>query len=200
VRQPGVTRCAVCRVLQPSPLAGIRSAALFAGPLQRALHRLKYRRDVSLADALAPIMLTTWREHNLPAGMVMPVPLSAGRLRERGYNQAGLLARGFADLARLPYADRALRRVRHTESQVHLSAVARRENVASAFAADGRRVKGQIVILVDDVCTTGATLAACAEALRAAGASQVWGLTLGRAISPAHHAAGSGARAASHRR
>lgn len=201
-RHAGVARCGVCRALPSGDLAGLRSAALFAGPLQRALHRLKYRRDVILADSLAQLLHTAWQQQRLPRGLVVPVPLSAERQRERGYNQAGLLARGFADLAGLPYRPAAAARVRHTASQVHLSAGARQQNVAGAFAARPAGVRGQTVLLVDDVCTTGATLAACAAALRAAGAVEVWGLTLGRARSPAHHAAGSGPApgGASHRR
>jgi len=79
-------------------------------------------------------------------------------------------------------------RVRHTQTQVGLSAKERRSNVAGAFAGEPRIVAGQAIILVDDVCTTGATLEACAEALRAAGAAQVWGLTLARARPAGLHA------------
>ena len=175
---------------------------MFAGPLQQALHRLKYRRDVILADSLARVMHAAWRRYALPGEVVVPVPLSAERLRERGYNQAGLLARGFAEMAHLRYAPDGAARVRHTASQVNLSAEQRRANVAGAFHGRSRRVAGRSVILVDDVCTTGATLAACAAALRAEGAAQVWGLTLARARSPAHHAASAAAERTpiSHRR
>jgi ComF family protein len=162
-------------------LAGIRSAAFFEGPLQNALHALKYKRDVILADSLAGLLVRVWEAHKVPGQVVMPVPLSAERMRERGYNQAGLLARGFADLAGLQHAPGGLRRVRHTASQVGLTAEQRRHNVRAAFEARPEAVRGRAVIIVDDVCTTGATLVACAEALLAAGAAQVWGLTLGRA-------------------
>ena len=167
-----------------APLLGLRSAARFGGPLQAALHRLKYKRDIILADTLAHELAGAWQAYSLPAWAVLPVPLSTQRLRERGYNQAALLARGLADLARLPYQAEGLVRVRHTHSQVGLAAEARRANVRGAFEARHARVAGKSFILVDDICTTGATLAACAEALHQAGAAAIWGLTLGRAVAP----------------
>jgi ComF family protein len=155
--------------------------AFFEGPLQHALHRLKYKRDIILADSLAGLLCAGREWYSLPGDTVIPVPLSAQRLRERGYNQAGLLARGFAELAGLTFLPRGLERRRETRSQVGLSADERRSNVAGAFTAQARRIGGRSVLLIDDVCTTGATLMACAEALHSAGARQVWGLTLGRA-------------------
>lgn len=165
----------------PATLDGLRSAAYFEGPLQHALHRLKYRRDIILADALAVWLAEACQRYQLAPEVVVAVPLSAQRLRERGYNQAGLLAGALADLVGARYAPQALARVRHTPSQVGLTQAQRRENVQGAFAARGRAVAGRSVVLVDDVCTTGATLMAGAAVLRAAGAAQVWGLTLGRA-------------------
>lgn len=178
---PSTGQCAAIHPPGTVAMAGIRSVLFFEGSLQRALHRLKYKRDIILADSLACLLREAWRTYDLPGGVVMPVPLSAERLHERGYNQAGLLAHAFAELMHLPYRPAAAARVRHTVSQVKLSAVQRRENVAQAFAAKPRAVAGETIILIDDVCTTGATLAACAEALRAAGATCVWGFTLARA-------------------
>ncbi len=183
----GASGCAVCQARSAArgapltALAGLRSAAFFEGPLQHALHQLKYRRNIALADCLARELAAAWARWDLPAGWVVPVPLSAQRQRERGYNQTGLLARGFADLAGLPYLPAAAVRARHTATQVGLSAAERQANVSGAFAARAHLVAGRSLLLVDDVCTTGATLAACAEALVAAGAASVWGLTLGRA-------------------
>jgi ComF family protein len=155
--------------------------AFFEGPLQHALHRLKYKRDIILADTLACLLRAGWAAYDFPGDVVIPIPLSTQRLRERGYNQAGLLARGFAELAGLTYLPRGVTRCRETRSQVGLSADQRRANVAGAFQSRPAHIAGKNIILVDDVCTTGATLAACAQALRSAGAQQVWGLTLGRA-------------------
>ena len=172
----------------PSPLLGIRSAAFFEGALRQALHSLKYKHDIILADDLARLLQARWRSWGLPGEVVMPVPLSAQRQRERGYNQAALLAEGFATLAGLACAPGGAARVRHTLSQVGLSAAQRRENVAGAFQGAARWVAGRTVILIDDVCTTGATLTACADALRAAGAAGVWGLTVARARADWHAA------------
>ena len=180
--------CAACRQASPSALSGIRSVAFFEGPLQQALHSLKYKRDIILADTLARLLYDAWVGHPVPGDVVMPIPLSPQRLRERGYNQAGLLARGFAELAGLPYTFRGAVRVRNTTSQVGLSAAQRRENMGGAFSGAVGRVAGRAVILVDDVCTTGSTLAACAEALTAAGAASVWGFTLARARAPGKEA------------
>jgi ComF family protein len=178
---PQTGACVNCRSRPRSALAGIRSVAFFEGPLQNALHRLKYKRDVILADTLARLLARAWDPAEVPGEVVVPVPLSAERLRERGYNQAGLLARGFAELRHLRYAPEALRKQRHTVSQVGLKAEQRLANVQDAFRAQPGAVAGRAVILVDDVCTTGATLIAGAEALAGAGAKSVWGFTLGRA-------------------
>jgi ComF family protein len=190
----GTRTCWLCRSDTHSidPLAGLRSAAFFEGPLQHAIHKLKYKRDMILADSLALALFGAWRDCGLPRGSVTPVPLSKQRRRERGYNQADLLARALAELARLNYLPRAVERIRHTDSQVGLAAAERRANVAGAFEARRKQAAGRTFILVDDVCTTGATLAACAEALMAAGATAVWGLTLARARFAGGHSAGTG--------
>ena len=168
-----------------APLAGLRSAAFFDGPLQSAIHSLKYKGDIILADTLAVRLAHVELEPGTADGLVVPVPLGEARLKSRGYNQAALLARGFAELRGLRFAPNAARRWRETGTQVGLSPAERRANVAGAFEGNPRLVRGQMVILVDDVCTTGATLAACAAALMAAGAAAVWGLTLSRApIAP----------------
>jgi ComF family protein len=150
-----------------------------------AIHRLKYRRDVLLADTLAEYLAEAWRAYQLPDGWLVPVPLSAERQRERGYNQAGLLAKSLAEQTGQPLLAPALERARHTPSQVSLPAAQRMANLQGAFRADSKRVTGRCIVVVDDVCTTGATLTACAEALQLAGAQEVWGLTLARAWRPA---------------
>jgi len=114
---------------------------------------------------------------------VVPVPLSKERRRRRGYNQMDLVAKALAGLLGLPCKTDALSRVRDTRSQVGLDAVARHRNVQDAFLARREAVQGSVILLVDDLFTTGATLAACAAALREAGSGEVYALTVGRAAS-----------------
>ena len=114
--------------------------------------------------------------------LVVPVPLHRWRLLSRRYNQSALLAQALARRIGRPYAAAALRRTRQTRSQGHLSAAARERNVRGAFAADAGLVKGKAVLLVDDVLTSGATLGACARALKRAGARSVQAVTLARVV------------------
>ncbi len=113
--------------------------------------------------------------------VVMPVPLSPKRKKERGYNQAGLLAQPLAWDLGMEYQRRGLRRVRDTVSQIDLSRQERRTNVAGAFLADEKHVGGKRILLVDDVMTTGSTVNAAAQALVDAGTDEVFVVTLARA-------------------
>jgi competence protein ComFC len=114
--------------------------------------------------------------------LIAPVPLGLARLAERGYNQSSLLARPLSLALNVPYRPQVLTRARETRSQVGLTAAERRLNVSGAFTAHPNWPPGCRILLVDDVATSGSTLEACAEALFAAGARQVYGLTLARAI------------------
>ncbi len=119
----------------------------------------------------------------LPGEAIVPVPLHPRRLRERGYNQSGLLAKELGRLTNLPVIEDSLIRVKEARPQVRASNVKeRRRNVANAFICRDEKVSGKQIILVDDVCTSGATLESCAAALKSKGAIMVWGLTLAREI------------------
>jgi ComF family protein len=155
---------------------------VFAGPLRNALHRLKYQRDVALGDALAGPLISLLEGLNWAVDLVAPVPLSASRQAERGYNQAAFLARPLALAAGLSYKSLALRKIRETPSQVGLSVGQRRDNVRGAFLANPGIVRDKRVLVIDDVITSGATLEACAQALFEGGASRVYGLSLARAV------------------
>lgn len=117
--------------------------------------------------------------------IVIPIPLSRQRLAERGYNQVGVVGRPLCMALNLTYEPRALSRERETRTQVGLSAPERRENVRDAFGARAPLVDGRIVLLLDDVATTGATLSSAAESLRRGGAKRVLAVTTARALP--HH-------------
>ena len=182
---PGSERCARC-VERPPAFATARAAALYlptaAGlnPLAVAVQRLKYRGRRVLADTLGALRAS--RYPIAPDALLVPVPLHVARLRERGFNQALLLARALARRRGLPVAAQALARRRTTRAQPGLAAAERRANVQGAFTVPRPQVvSGRSVVLVDDVLTSGATADACATALLAAGAVRVDVYTVGRA-------------------
>jgi len=172
--------CPQCRQ-STLEIDGIRSAVIFEGPLREAIHHLKYRGKTSLAVPLGAFLSARWQADPLPADAIVPVPLHASRTRERGYNQSTLLAEQLSRASGLPLTESMLKRVRATTPQVTLNAAERKLNVCDAFQASGEVARGRRVLLVDDICTTGATLEACSIALRQAGASSVWAMTLARA-------------------
>ena len=175
-----VAACGQCR-RHPLPLR-IRAAALHAGPLRQAVHALKYEGMFALASPLAALMVEEWPRWRMPADLVVPIPLHPERERERGYNQALLLVREFCRRLNLVPETTALRRVRYTRPQVELGVRERLHNVRGAFQADGNKVAQKRILLVDDVCTTGATLASAADALLSAGARSVNAYVLARAV------------------
>jgi len=162
---------------------GIRSLYPYDGVIRRAVIQLKYENVKALASPLAQLMGEYQRKHPLPADVLMPVPLHPRRLRSRGYNQSGLLASELGRLTSLPVVEGSIVRRKNTAPQARTDSVEdRRHNVAGAFACMDKRGAGKQIIIIDDVCTSGATLRACAAALKAAGAASVWGLTLAREI------------------
>jgi competence protein ComFC len=149
--------------------------------MREAIHRLKYSNSRDLAVPLGEMMILYWQDVRPPADVIVPVPLHTRRLRERGYNQAALLAMELGKGVGLPVLENALIRVRDTSPQVDLSAKERKENVRGAFHCPDDRLAGRSVLLVDDVYTTGATLESCSLALKQQGVRTVWALTLARA-------------------
>ena len=150
------------------------------------MHGLKYEGVRVLAEPLARLLAEHWFQQELSAEVVVAVPLHLRRERQRGYNQSRLLAAEFADKTGLSLVDGALQRTRATRAQVGLGVEERWTNVQAAFAirdtAAVQALVGRHVLLIDDVCTTGATLESCAQALLRAGANTVRALTVTRAI------------------
>ncbi len=182
-------RC--CAKLRPYPLddapAGLNGVAvawLYEGGLRKAIHRMKYTGARRMAQPLGA-MIAVAAQHQLPpADAVLPVPLHADRLAERGFNQAEELARQVAQRNGLPLLCTGLERQRDTGHQAGLSRAERRTNIAGAFVWRANQPPPLRVILVDDVLTTGATLVACADALRAAGSREVYAAALARSLAP----------------
>jgi competence protein ComFC len=143
--------------------------------------RLKYRADRRLGEVMGGWLAELWRETGWQADLITAVPLSAARLRHRGYNQARLLGDALGRQIGLPLHEAALVRGRETGTQVGLGPTERKQNVAGAFEAARQVVEGKAIIVVDDLFTTGSTLEACAASLINAGASRVHGLTVARA-------------------
>lgn len=170
--------CPECR-LHPRIITQIRSACWHEGAAREAIHALKYNRRRDVVPALARLLAAQLASDAVAFDLLTSVPLHPSRELERGYNQAELLAEQTARGVRSTYV-RALSRTRATADQIGLSAVERRANVHAAFVSTGNMAAGKSVVLIDDVCTTGATLDACAAALFASGARAVYGLTVAR--------------------
>jgi competence protein ComFC len=150
--------------------------------LQTSIQALKYENLPILAQPLGIRLASLLSELDWHVDLIIPVPMHAARLRSRGYNQAALLTNVLGKLVEISVSEDALQRVRDTRSQVGLSRVERLENMADAFYADSAAVRDRAILLVDDVATTGATLRGCAEALYAAGAAIVYGMTVSAAL------------------
>lgn len=163
-------------------LTGVRSACVYEGVARKAIHNFKYRHRRTLAEPLALLVDNELQRKPLQLDLLVPVPLHRKRLAERGYNQAALLTERLSERLGIPMLE-CLTRTRETVSQAKLKAVARRTNVRGIFQCiEGTSLNGKRVGVVDDVCTTGATLEDCARALKEAGSGTVWGIVVARDI------------------
>lgn len=168
--------------LLPVGIAQLEWCAAFTGPARAALHALKYDSERRLAEPLGALLAERWRRAGVGGEIVTHVPVHEARLRERGYDQAELLATAAARHLRLP-AIAALERRGRTTAQHALGRAERARNVGGAFTvprAVAGTVHGRWIIVIDDVITTGATIGGCATALLAQGAIAVSGLTVAR--------------------
>lgn len=159
------------------------SGFIHEGLVRQMIHLLKYGGREDIGVFLGAIVAGRM-DSRFPARVdrVVPIPLHPVRLRERGYNQAAIIARSVAQVREWPYAGDLLFRVRSTQSQTRMNREDRLRNLSGGFAvAPGSDIRGKTILLVDDVTTTGATLKAGAEALHRAGASDIFLLTIARA-------------------
>jgi ComF family protein len=174
--------CPACASWQAS-IDCIRSPLKFDGLVRTAIHQFKYKNLRSLDEPLALLLKDYFYHYPLPVEVVVPVPLHPQRMRERGYNQSELLARKFAALFHFPLNATALRRTGYIKPQVKTESLGeRRQNVQGCFSCKSAELAGKQVLLIDDVATSGATLDACALALKSGGANQVYALTAAREI------------------
>ncbi|HEY5638598.1 MAG TPA: ComF family protein [Dehalococcoidia bacterium] len=172
------SRCEHCRQVPPG-FTAVRSVYAYGGAARDLIHALKYTSLSAAAPLMGGEMAGLLLDWTPSVSAIVPVPMAGTRQRRRGYNQSELLAREIGRRAEMPVLGQALVR-RPGPSQVEQpDEAARRANVKGAFAA-GRQAVGGSVLLVDDAMTTGATLDACARALRSAGADRVYGLTFAR--------------------
>jgi ComF family protein len=179
-------RCGWCPLI-PDYVIAVRSVCwMHRGSGATIVHALKYRAWHAVAREMAERMCRlSWPAYAaIDAAILIPVPLARSRERERGYNQSERLARAFAERRRATLWSDALERVKSTETQTRLTAEDRLANVSNAFRvrdACVQAMRNAHVVLVDDVVTTGATLNACAAALREGGARSISYVTFGRA-------------------
>jgi ComF family protein len=166
----------------PGAAIVVHAFGIYGGALGEALRRFKYRAHPELARPLGELLRRVARAGRGRWDVVVPVPLHPRRLATRGYNQSALLARIVAAELGVPFTASSLRRTVDTPAQARLDASARRRNLRDAFAADAR-IAGKRVLLVDDIATTGATLASCVEALRHAGAKDCEALVVAQATN-----------------
>jgi ComF family protein len=177
---PTTFLCLECET-NPLPVAWTDAWGEYRGPLERVLHALKFARHDFLDDALSGLLEQTLRARgDLAFDAITAVPMRASRERERGYNQAELLGRALGRRTGLHCDMTLLQRRGERATQSTLPKRERAANVRGAFAASSR-VKGRSILLVDDICTTGETLRACATALRDAGAARVCAITVAKA-------------------
>ena len=172
-----------CHRCDDASYTAARACGLYEGALRASIIALK--REPRVSQRLISLMSDLCRRAPLNrATRILPVPLHPDREKQRGFNQAAVIAEALAAAAQIPFADQVLARTQHTERhRAGMDAQSRRESVENAFVVlHPRVVDGECILLVDDVFTTGATASACAIALRKAGAKEILVLTLARPL------------------
>jgi ComF family protein len=164
----------------------VSSGIEYVGPTKKLIRRFKYDDDRLVAKDLGVLLRTAWtglaNELDTKSAILLPVPLHWRRQLKRGYNQAELVALELARSTKTPAVTNGMRRTKSTTPQNKLTREQREDNLTNAFRGAKRRLKNRDVVIVDDVCTSGATLIACATEAYRCGANRVFGLTIARAI------------------
>lgn len=177
--------CEAC-LRRPPDFSAVVAVGVYGGLLRESIHHFKYEQGIHLDQPLGALLgqrLATDEPGFLP-DLILPVPLHPRRLRERGYNQSLLLARRLGKELRVKTESRRLRRMRPTPPQQGLPLAERQRNLRGAFALSAP-LRGEKILLIDDVMTTGATVRECAQVLKSGGAGEIIVAVLGRA--PRHH-------------
>ena len=169
-----------CHSSQVQGIAAFNALAPYAGQMRQNLLQLKYHGQRRLAKPLGQEIARAWQHTGWPADVIIPVPLHAEKMKQRGYNQCDLLSKACGEVLNLPVLSNVLQRVKATEVQNKLNAEERKSNVESAFACeDGiEQLAGKNIILLDDIITTGSTMRACAVALQSARPAAIYGLAV----------------------
>ena len=173
--------CEKCLQSKPSFMQ-LRSIFKYQTGIRKALHQLKYKNDLGMGDILGQKCAHFMKSLSWSIDIISSVPLGKRRRKERGYNQAALIAYPMALLLNTPYESNIVKRVKETHSQIDYSADQRKENMQNAFISNSNVIRGKNILIVDDVITTGSTMDSCADALLRGGANNVYGLSVARTM------------------
>lgn len=175
------TVCSRCAV-NPPEFTMLRSVYEYQGGLRNAIHRLKYDNDLGVGEILGRKCADHLERLHWKIDLVIPVPLGKKRRKERGYNQAAMIAYPMSLMLGIQYGQKQLVRSKETVTQVEYNAEQRKQNVHEAFSAPNSHLKGKNILIIDDVITTGSTMDECARALKKAGVKNVYGLSVARTM------------------
>lgn len=174
---PGV--CQSCQ-LEPPPYTALRSYADYQGPLREALHSLKFKSNLALADTFAAYLIPLVQNLGWQFDVVLAVPMSRAKKRSRGYNQAAQIAHPIAMAFHTEFSENFITRQFEAKSQIGLSREERFKNIHNAFQGNSAKLIGKKVLLVDDITTTGATITSCAKALKESGCERIYCITVAK--------------------
>lgn len=160
----------------------IRSVAAYTGSIREGLHQLKYQNHLGLGIEFASMLNQLVVKQNWQIDLIVPVPLSKNRRKERGYNQSALIALPLSLQLECKMDDKLITRTKETQTQVELDKHQRQKNLENAFHVPTNRCIDKNILVVDDVITTGATINDCARALKSAGAKEVYAVSIGRVV------------------